>query len=151
MFALATKAEEQKKEEGEEQVAKEEKKHLENEEQFYAILEHLGFVSWDVETDKKAATDLLIVLDYKLSKRNVLVLLAQVEKVSAAWMVPVKEEGKEGEWVASTSGLGVFNFKDEFYVSEEDGKKLRKKFEAMRLRRVRVLEEARKGKLDQYD
>lgn len=46
----------------------------------------LGFIDKNNENDLKLAHELIATLEGKLSKRNLLVLLCQIEKIHLSWM-----------------------------------------------------------------
>lgn len=93
---------------------------LNGEEELLELLESLGFIDKNLEGDVKLAKEIMTILDNKLSRRNLLVFLCQLERVHLSWMAPAPVEGQE----ESKDSHGSFNDKGEFMVTEVESKRL---------------------------
>lgn len=82
--------ENEKKEDEVEDVSK--FRDLNSESEFHELLEKLGYIDRQLENDIKAATEISNILDQKLTRKNIMVFLCQLEKIHLSWMAPQQTE-----------------------------------------------------------
>lgn len=68
---------------------------LESEQEFQELLETMGYIEKENANDQKFVKELCDIIESKLTRKNLLVLLCQVEKITLPWMLVQLTEGAD--------------------------------------------------------
>jgi ribosomal protein L21E len=75
------------------------------------------------------------MLGGRLSRRNLLILLCQLEKLHQTWMAPKFEGDLDNVHEDNKESYGVMSESGDYFVSEPDGKRILKRFEHLKSKR----------------
>ncbi len=67
---------------------------LDSEDQLLELLEKLGYIDQQIDQEVKLGREISTILDQKLTRRNILVVLASFEKIVLPWMT-MQEQPKQ--------------------------------------------------------